>query len=669
MDELNKPSEKIGKTVGHAVEVFVAWVTQMVLQGCGKLKESQVTTLFLCTTLMFGFLTAVDVMGTEMVHVFGKIERVSDLPDSKRNDYDNCLYCVEMQVWKSSGSFPVSGKIILVLPILKQRLIQKKNILVSGDVIEAEISKYEEMPESIKQIQISNNFDDWTVTYYFVQNFKRKTDLQKKQPNQVAPPRIIKLPPALRCSDMDHQARQARKQRIENELRLLDKKILQHGGSFKSWKKEFLPIAVRIQRMSQEGKSGWIDGAYFASPGRFPAPDKFTSFIAGIQPYQKYLAEHNIDLILVKIPTKGELSSAVFLSTDTFYEDPAWLEFYHACLTNDIEVVDPLHEMLRRHAEFPLTYFYHVPQETHPCVGASWIIGEVLGKLLKRYGDISNSQFVLKESQYTYSVANNLTFLPDKDTQDTKKEYIRFPVVLDKITGKPFAISPDIVSPFLFLSNSFGVYPDAAMGGSIPHYTAYQLGVIPAWSYQNGVDISMLRNCIIKSLILDGRKAVIFIIQPTMWAQAMPQFPPVIQKKYSRLIELNTLSAKQLSGHIKMRGPLPQNKMILQSDGLSLDLRQEKNLAQLQIKIPISAEAKHYDCVLRLNYRSHGWIRYKLEGKINAKVYRDHMDSTISDKDVCDELLLPKNIENVQLDIGTSRGIWNLKNIEIFRCE
>ena len=42
MDDPNKPSEKIGKTVGHAVEVFVAWITQMVLQGYRKLKESQV---------------------------------------------------------------------------------------------------------------------------------------------------------------------------------------------------------------------------------------------------------------------------------------------------------------------------------------------------------------------------------------------------------------------------------------------------------------------------------------------------------------------------------------------------------------------------------------------------------------------------------------------------
>ena len=70
MDEPEKPSEKVGKTVGHAVEVFVAWVTQMVLQGYGKLKESQLINAMITKavsyfqTVLLSLLTAVQLQVT-----------------------------------------------------------------------------------------------------------------------------------------------------------------------------------------------------------------------------------------------------------------------------------------------------------------------------------------------------------------------------------------------------------------------------------------------------------------------------------------------------------------------------------------------------------------------------------------------------------------------------
>ena len=89
-------------------------------------------------------------------------------------------------------------------------------------------------------------------------------------------------------------------------------------------------------------------------------------------PYKKYLEENNIDLIVLRIPSKWDFAARV-LASDDFHENPEWVEHYYECLKNDIEIVDPMPEMWNHRFDFPLFYFYHVPSEIHPFEGQAFI--------------------------------------------------------------------------------------------------------------------------------------------------------------------------------------------------------------------------------------------------------------------------------------------------------
>ena len=104
--------------------------------------------------------------------IAGMVGRISEIPNPKRNDYDNCLYCVELLTHRAADG-SATDKIILVLPILKNRVLLKDNILTSGEHIEASVFRYGEMPEAVRQIQISDLFEDWETDYYFVHSMKK----------------------------------------------------------------------------------------------------------------------------------------------------------------------------------------------------------------------------------------------------------------------------------------------------------------------------------------------------------------------------------------------------------------------------------------------------------------------------------------------------------------
>ncbi len=610
------------------------------------------------------FVRQTDLQHLPVVSFSGAVTRVSVIPDPQRNDYDDCLYAVEFAV-SPSKDFIKPAQIILVAPIMKNKQLIPGNILKPDQKLTVTAVEYDKLPEYMKQIQLSDSIENFEAPMYYVLDFAESSGLPKTDVRSGTVPKIIDLPAPLTPSEADPAAAAARKERIQNELARIDGLLKEHGGSFRSWQKEYYPTIQKIAAWNKEKRAEWINGAFFATPSCFWAVrDEGKPFVRALLPYRDYLRKNNIDLILLRVPSKGELSAAVFLSTEKYTENPFWMEVYKTCLENDIEVVDPLPEMWARYNEFFLSYFYHVPRKSHPFTGTSVIVSDVLSSVLKRYhyrGD--TDQFVLAEGGYRAAGNENRYCFPAGNPKYDPGKIMRFPVVLCKATNLPFPANAKIASPFLFCSNSFGVYPDKEQGASIPHYTAQKTGVIPAWFYQNGIGLSILRHCVAKPQILQGRKTLILIMYPNMWYESAPVFPEAIRMNVRQLVQVEELEPRQIQKMVSVKGCQKETAGKLINGDRALSLNHYGPDSEFQFSIDENKEKDHSAHVVRIIFQSHGHLIVQTNNiPIEISVEKTKQTSL--------DLFFPAECKKFDFSLRRPERIpLIISSIEIYRCK
>ncbi len=256
----------------------------------------------------------------------GTVRATSTIPDPARNDYDNCLYAlfVELDSLLSdiSTETKISYEVIVNAPIMKEKTILQDNIFLPGDKVWCTCAEYDAMPQDIQEIQLSDDIQSYEHQQYFSLKIHKIKDFQKGGNRYFAKREITILP--LQTIPREEKAVNARKERIQNEIQRIDEELKKHGGSFESWKEEYKPIIEKYNELSSEGYKGWINDSYFAC-GKGDEPlYKTKEFLEGLQPYKQYLEDNNIDLILVRIPSKWEFARCV-LTSDVFQENPAWI--------------------------------------------------------------------------------------------------------------------------------------------------------------------------------------------------------------------------------------------------------------------------------------------------------------------------------------------------------
>jgi hypothetical protein len=177
----------------------------------------------------------------------------------------------------------------------------------------------------------------------------------------------------------------------------------------------------RYYQLAGAHHSEWINDCFFAAGGAVHRSTDLQreEFIERLSEYNKLLQKHNIDLILVRIPGKGDLAASVFMSDKEYIPNPDWLKFQIACLSNDIEVIDPLPEMWKKRFDYPLFYFFHEAKEYHPQTGTSYVTAEILAEILRRYEEntASESIYTLQNSQYTGNLPCKY-YYPDGNVYD-----------------------------------------------------------------------------------------------------------------------------------------------------------------------------------------------------------------------------------------------------------
>jgi len=317
--------------------------------------------------------------------------------------------------------------------------------------------------------------------------------------------------------------------------------------------------------------------------------------------------------------------------------------------------------MWKRYNEFFLSYFYHIPAEGHPFTGASFIIADVLASVLKRYSlPFGKEQFILAESEYPPGLKRS--YYPEGNSQYDPTKTMKFPVVLYKENRKPFPMRAEISSPFLFCSNSFAFYPSGHQGGSIPHYTAYRTGITPAWFYQDGIGMSMLRHCIARPDILQGRKAVILVMHPNMWSESSPSFPYSIEKKFHQLVCEKTLSPMEIQKSISGKD-LPKETMV-KTDHQILSLTpSQKN--EFFFSLEGAEKSVHMPHMVRIYFKSHGYLKYRIHHFEDAdQISQERNKSSVLD------LFFPPECSKYEFSLTDSLDSPILiTKMEIYHCQ
>lgn len=547
-----------------------------------------------------------DLAGTILME--GTVRTISPIPDPRKNDYPDCLYSIMLNVNSvlsnaNSGS-KIAKEVIINVPVMKDKQLLKYNTFKSGDKIVCACVPYDQMPGKVKEIQISDMFQSFEHDYYYALNI-RKIDKFKTAADSSFAKRQIRITP-ISTLPRDEKSFKSRKKRIRLEIQRIENQLKQHGGSFEKWKEEYKPIAEKYMKLSAEG--GWIGDSYFAAGGK-ESVYHTKEYIKSILPYKKYLEQNNIDLIIVRMPSKYDFAARV-LGSDDFQENPAWVEHYYECLKNDIEILDPMPEMWKRRYEFPLFYFYN-SKDSHPFEGNALVSAKVLSEVLKRYDYPKVSIPITLEYTVYKTKSDHRFFWPKGNGKFPHGDNVFFKRAAQN--GRSIgSLTANSGSPLLFLSNSFFYYPMREKGASLPAYTAYYLQTIPDWFYQSGSHGGLLRSLVAEIGVLHKRRAVIMVGDRWGCLSTMPKY--LLDNPKSISLE-KTIT--DFSSDIKI---IDNEKYTLdKTESGEIKIQKNKSLG-FAIEMVIPPMESKSNCMIKFNYLKNSYISHSVIDAENGEM-------------------------------------------------
>lgn len=597
----------------------------------------------------------------------GTIKRVSTIPDPETNDYDNCLYAlfVELDSVLSSDT-PLSCKMpceaIITVPIMKDKRLIEDNRFFPGDKVHCICAEYDAMPLEIQRIQLSDDIQSFDHQQFYAINICKIGSFATTGNRSFAKREITIMP--IQTLPKDENAASLRKNRIQAEMSLIEEEVKKHGGSFESWKKEYQPIGEKYKELCNEEWKGWINDSFYAAYGA-ETTYQTQAYIKGILPYKKYLEDNNIDLIVLRIPSKGDFAARV-LAAEDFQENPAWVEHYYECLKNDIEIIDPMPEMWKHRFDYPLFYFFHPDSEFHPFEGQAFVSAQCLSEVLRRYNfltsevpiEIEDYSFITKEPRYFWPEGNN-KFPPNKNV--VFKQVIR-----NKETIGNLCVNSG--SPFLFLSNSFFWCPRGSQGASVPGYTAYFLQHIPDWFYQDGTANPLIRMLVNAPEALQKRHAVIMVGHPSAWNGSFPVFPKYLLDKPETISLEKTLDFNSSDITNLDNGSF----LFKQEDGIttiSPNTQNKEAKTSFEIEFIIPQHENKDTCMLRINFAKTEFLTIRIYDSDRKKIIDStvmSLPNSITPIDLSPSFFIPATTSQKIVIQFSGKSTYQIKNIELW---
>jgi len=439
----------------------------------------------------FGLDAKISIETTIRAVVEGQLSQVSKLPPAKDNPYPDCYYTSVIEISQIVSGQSVPKRVALVLPGFFSREYAPEAHYKTGDKVRATIVPSASMPDKVRQTQQADEIEDVDLDFFFpeqislIQEFQAiKSPVPFADKNQKA----IELPNLL---PIDLDARAARQETMRHDLEEIDRLLAKYGGDWDKWYNSLSSFRAKYKGQFEAKAQRWIGDSFFSAgqidDGKIYSPDFIKSVIA----FKNYLAARNIDLILVRVPKKGEVVDDLFATSppDQVF-NPYLLRMYKELLEADVEVItNVISEAKEDRLKYPLMYWYQDFSEVHPAEGISWVIAKEFAKRVNRYDRVRaapKKAFALKE------VTKGIKW-PDGHSKFSSRDDIPFLGVMDN-SGRPLQLKQATGSPVLIVGSSFITFPSLGQGASIPHYFANVTGLIPDILQRNGSDLVVQRN-------------------------------------------------------------------------------------------------------------------------------------------------------------------------------
>ena len=199
----------------------------------------------------------------EPVSVEGTIRATSTIPNPEKNDYDNCLFAVFLEIqsiqYNSNQSNKILSEAIITVPIMKDKTIIEQNWFVPGDKVSCICADYSNMPQDIQEIQLSDDIQSYEHQQYYAIDIHKISKFQTTGIQDFSKREITILP--IQTLPRDDRAFSLRKERIQKEIKRIEEDIKKHGGSFPAWKEEYKAISEKYKELCNAGYKGWINNS------------------------------------------------------------------------------------------------------------------------------------------------------------------------------------------------------------------------------------------------------------------------------------------------------------------------------------------------------------------------------------------------------------------------
>ncbi len=552
---------------------------------------------------------------SKVISLEGVILQVSSLPIPEKSDYPDCNYTAMFQVDNIlSQDSSIPEKIILVIPGFRKRILLTDSIYTSGQRLKVKIELFDDIPETLRQIQQTDRINSLDFDYYYLWEGQR-TDQRSKivqlpvnNKNKLLSPssRAINLP----VTEQDEKAVQLRKQAIREDLDHINSLLVKNGGDFRKWYDSLSTLRREYDEKIKNKESKWVGDSYFTASAYDGQWGHATNYVEAIIQLNQFLKKKGIDLIVLRVPYKGEICSDLFvpeMKEKDYVLNPYLLKLNKDLLEANVEVIDMLPPAISDRFNYPLMYWYQ-NDDLHPSNGMAWTIASILSERLKRYGFTRGYNFCLaKQIAASYNVNRNITYPKGNPNFNSRCTTLIDCVLYDSSSSR-LQLSEENDSPCLIIGDSFIDRPAGHLGAGIPHYLAYKTGVIPNWVLRAGGANMMGKTMALKKEdFFKNRKVCIFIFSPATLDNSM--------ETIHRASLIKVLSGEELRNSIKQNNkPEGTYDWVLYYGGVTTKIYKNAVIKPI-IKIPSKISGKDifvkikttghwYDLIAKVEYGS-----------------------------------------------------------------
>jgi len=473
---------------------------------------------FFCVPFLLIFFSQTSFSFQKEVKELGELIFVSKTPNPKEINYPNCNFSTIFLTSKNERFN------VIFRGIQKNKLLEASK-LKKGDKLSLNLIPFEKVSSEIKQMQLADYVDDFDLPIYFAKQYSKIKSYKKNKVKYVKK-KIKKNKITILPKEKD--AIKARKKSIKKDLKSINKIYKKTGKrNWGKWYSKTFKQREEYMNAFKRKEKKWVNDAYF-SAGKAFSENKEGNFVEAMIEFKNYLDNFNIDLLIVRIPFKGEICADLFL--DNFSQDkiidPYVTKITKELLNNNIEVLNLNPRLIEERFKTPLTFFYNDFDESHPAEQVSRVAADEIAKRLERYNffedkDNSELKLIKKESRFR----NSKTYKwPTGNENFSSKESILYSSIINE-KEQPVRFSEKSNSKILIVGNSFLSYPSEKKGASISHYFNYISNIKPDVFFRSGA--SGFGRLIFKKgeNFLEGKKVLVYIVHPQNFQRNVAMVP------------------------------------------------------------------------------------------------------------------------------------------------